>query len=101
MQESTEPKTKVIFRVWKETGTLIALFPELPADNYGAFCVSYEHVGQHGGANYNGVIDQSRPAHVSEIDDLKAELEGIGYNLQVIHKCTSVMDRVRREAARR
>ena len=40
--------TVVVFRKWKTNGDIIALFPELPADNEGYLCDSYEHVGQHG-----------------------------------------------------
>jgi len=32
------PGTIVIFRKWKDIGTVIALFPELPADFNGYFC---------------------------------------------------------------
>lgn len=53
---------KVVFRKWKDTGDVIALFPELPSDIYGWFCDSYEHVGQHSGADYHGVIRQTVPA---------------------------------------
>ncbi len=41
-------ETIVIFRKdrtgWKDC---FALFPELAADNYGNFCESYQHIGQH------------------------------------------------------
>ena len=56
----------VVFRRWKSCGTLIALFPELPADPYGRYCDSYEHVGQHGGADYHGVIQATIPAKTEE-----------------------------------
>ena len=53
----------VIFRKdrtgWKEP---FALFPELPADNYGNYCDSYQHVGQHCAADYHGCIANSDPA---------------------------------------
>jgi hypothetical protein len=32
---------KVVFRKWKDTGDVIALFPELPSDILGWFCDSY------------------------------------------------------------
>jgi hypothetical protein len=80
-------KTKVVFRVWKGTsgkgfaGGVIALFPELDEGN--GFCSSYEHIGQHGGADYAGVIRATRPAAPFEIEPLKQELELIGYNLSI------------------
>jgi len=40
--------TVVIFRKdrtgWKDC---FALFPEVPADTYGHYCESYQHIGQH------------------------------------------------------
>lgn len=32
------PLTQVVFRRWRDTGDIIALFPELPADYQGRFC---------------------------------------------------------------
>ena len=46
------PTDVVVFRRWKDGGNIIALFPELPADLYGNHCDAYEHVGQHGGADW-------------------------------------------------
>ncbi len=40
MKAKTE-KTFVIFRRWKDTGTIIALFPTIPSDRYGWYCLSY------------------------------------------------------------
>ena len=48
----------VVFRRW-QNGDVIALFPELPADLYGEYCDAYEHVGQHGGADFFGVIQKT------------------------------------------
>lgn len=78
------PVSVVIFRTWKSTNSVIALFPY---DTFGnGTCTSYEHVGQHGGANYSGVMEATRPATPEEYADLKTELESIGYNLRVIEK---------------
>lgn len=77
----------VIFRRWGKMngGGVIALFPTIAADDRGWLCQSYEHVGQHGGANYYNVIDGTKPASLDEKDVkyLKEELEGRGYNLIV------------------
>jgi len=71
----------VIFRVW--TGgshTVIALWPynsvsSDPADG----CPAYEHIGQHGSADYRNVLSLTRPARVYEYKALLAELKERGY----------------------
>lgn len=69
----------VIFRRWKKCQSVIALFPF--EDAGGGLVMSYEHVGQHGGADYNGVIAQTTPVKADEPDvkDLFIELTSIGY----------------------
>ena len=64
----------VVFRRWRDNGDVIALFPELPADIYGDYCDAYEHVGQHGGADYHGVIQHTKPCSLNDAADLAAEL---------------------------
>ena len=84
--------TKVIFRKWrrKDGGGIIALFPEVPADTTGHLCSSYEHIGQHGGADYNLVVfKKTRPAKPAEYAELKKELESLGYCLEVRQKATA------------
>jgi len=83
MEKDTE-KTLVVFRYWykpKDNPGVIALFPEIDEGNY--YCSSYQHVGQHGDADYQGVIAATRPASESEYRDLKQELESLGYNLLI------------------
>ena len=75
-------KTKVIFRVWPD-GAVIALFPEEPGDRMGFDCVCYEHVGQHGGADYRACVEMTRPAEPGEYDALAQELAAIGYDLEI------------------
>lgn len=77
---SQEP---VVFRVWNRTqgGGVIALFPAI--DEGRGLCSSYEHVGQHGGADYWGVVSASRPATADDYAELKRELESLGYDLRV------------------
>lgn len=75
-------KTIVVFRVFKDQGDLIALFPALN-DYHDHSCESYQHIGQHGAADYRYCISVSRPAKPSEYAALKSELKGIGYNLDV------------------
>lgn len=78
--------TKVIFRKWSK-GEVIALFPYLPWSKSGDMVTSYMHMGQHGPADYAGVIAATTPAKQTEFRKLLEELESLGYNdLQVIHR---------------
>ena len=77
-------KTKVVFRKYKD-GSILALFPHERWDLTN-FVSSYMHMGQHGGADYNGCIKDTKPAIQIEYKDLFNELEGIGYNLKVIKR---------------
>lgn len=98
-------KTPVVFRVWNkgDSSDTIALFPTEPAGMNGELCSSYEHVGQHGGADYEGVISQTRPATPDEYADLRKELESepYKYELEVYPKALKGFREIRlREAAR-
>jgi len=80
--------TEVIFRKWNRKdfkGDIIALFP-YDVWSYRGDVTSYEHIGQHGGAEYNHCINMTVPAKEEDFKDLKEELEYIGYNLKVINK---------------
>lgn len=96
---NSKPITLVVFRRWKDTGDIIALFPELPSDIYGFFCDSYEHVGQHGGADYYGVIQATKPASNKDAKELARELTRIGYRLKPIRRASYRMHEVRRATA--
>ena len=72
----------VIFRVFPETGEVVALFPGFPADMEGGI-TSYMEVGQHGAADYEYVMSKTVPASRGEYAFLKQELEDIGYVLKV------------------
>lgn len=89
-------KTKVLFRMFK--GEVLALFPA-DAGNVGEpwNCSSYAHVGQHSGANCLGVIQDSRPAKPAEYRELAAELRRIGYQLQIVKRCTAADAESRRK----
>lgn len=78
--KSKVEKTVVVFRVW-HNGDVIALFPNEDAGN--GLCSSYEHVGQHGGADYVGVVSLTRPAKPGEYRELATELRRIGYKLVI------------------
>jgi len=90
----------VVFRKWLDGFGIIALFPELPADLYGRYCDSYEHVGQHGGADYQGVIMNTRPANDEDSVDLAEELTRIGYKLRPIKRASQLHHERRRRLAR-
>jgi hypothetical protein len=77
--------TDVIFRKWPKSqgGDIIALFPGIPTDKYGFLCSSYQHIGQHGGADYQHVVSATRPATATEFYPLAEELTGLGYRLKV------------------
>ena len=92
--------TLVVFRRWRDTKTVFALFPTLPSDNEGRYCDSYEHVGQHGGADYFGCVHVSRPVSLDEATDLIRELERIGYRLRVIKRASWKHHEARRKTAR-
>jgi len=103
MSEETAEETVVIFRKWRgKPHSVMALMPELASSYNGHYCDAYEHAGQHGGADYHGVIDQTRAASPEEYADLKAELESEPYNYRfaVKQRATSAMHEKRREKAR-
>ena len=99
MSDESTPVTLVIFRRWRNNGDIIALFPELPADCQGYFCDAYEHVGQHGGADYQGVVRETKPVSLEDAADLIQELERIGYRLKVIKRASHRLHETRRETA--
>ena len=82
-------KTTVIFRKWK-SGGVIALFPLI--DECVGRCLSYEHIGQHGIADYQRMLADSDPAQPHEYADLKAELERIGYDLRIAKRNAKVAE---------
>lgn len=89
MYVKAEEPEQVVFRKWKDGGDIVALFPDILADDTGSI-VSYIHVGQHGAANYQHCISKSVPATAEEAALLKKELEGmVGYVLHVVQRTKS------------
>jgi hypothetical protein len=87
--EADEQVSKVLFLVnEKDPGDpdLFAYFPEEEADRSGNK-TAYSHVGQHSAAS-PAYAEESREATPEEYQDLKAELEGLGYNLEVLNGIT-------------
>ena len=94
-EEKIEIKDKVIFRKWKDTGDVIAIFPEIPG-NFIGHCMSYERVGQHGVCCPPYVIESTKPCTPDEYHSLMVELESIGYRLEVRQRYTQQMVRTRK-----
>jgi hypothetical protein len=79
--ETDDFKTDVCFRKFDD-GDIIALFPYEIADSDGNI-MSYMLDCQYGPAYYQ-LTNSTKPAKESEYNDLKAELESLGYNLHII-----------------
>ena len=82
-------KAPVIFRKFKigedfDKEEIIAVFPEEDYFHYPSSTkMSYMHVGQHSACELSHIKDVTVPATKSEYQDLKEELESIGYKLEV------------------
>ena len=94
-QEKSKPvkkKSRVLFCLSRRDPSIeileIIIFSTFPAVDEGrGYCNSYMHLGQHGSANYSGLIADTKPATEEEYKDLKNELENhCGYNLIVRKK---------------
>jgi len=92
--------TDVVFRRWKDNGDVIALFPEIPSDYDGYFCRSYEHVGQHGGADFYGVVSATAPVAPQDYERLAKELTVIGYQVRTVKRASRQMHEKRIATAR-
>lgn len=87
MKQDTH-RTKVVFRWFKKYGECIALFPQIAGCNQGWTCSSYMHVGQHGAADPQTVVSQTRLTTPFERRPLIKELRGLGYRLDIRKRCT-------------
>ena len=76
-------KTEMIFR--KDKYGVFALMPYDIATLDG-MVTTYQHVGQHSSADYQGCIAKSVPASVSEYHDLREELKSLGYNIKIVKR---------------
>ncbi len=95
---SKQPPTITVFRVWRDSGEVIALFPEVASDPSGLLCDSYMHVGQHGSAAYADCIRASRPAARLEYAPLASELMHVyGYRLDVRRRASRLAYARRRQ----
>lgn len=82
--KETDKYTKVIFRYWMNG--VVAIFPEIPGDMNPQNCLSYQHIGQHCTCDPFYIIKSSKPATEIQYNNLKVELESLGYKLKVISK---------------
>lgn len=83
--KTDKQKTKVKFLIegGAKHGNVLAVFPDEIADGqYNKLC--YAHIGQHSAVapRYYAGLKKATP---EEYAPLKTELEGIGYNLEVIN----------------
>jgi hypothetical protein len=51
--ETEMPSDLSCFGAGRARATVIALFPEIPADIEGRYCLSYEHFGKRGAADFH------------------------------------------------
>ena len=80
-----DTRTIVVFRMWRNAtrdgSEPLALFPREEWSH--GMVASYARLGQHGGADYAGCIARTRPATPEEYAPLAAELERLGYRLDI------------------
>ena len=71
--------TQVIFRIYPIENEVIALFPNEIVDSECNIC-SYMHNGQHSPADYDLVMQNTKPATKEQYEQLYNELVEIGYD---------------------
>jgi hypothetical protein len=95
--QDVKEHVRVLFRVWSEDASdVFALFPDEPGTPDPETCMCYQHVGQHGSAHYQRCIAMSRPALAGEYEQLLTELEGRGYEVQIMKRaaaCRRLLER--------
>lgn len=76
---TVKDRDRVVFRKWPN-GDIIALFIDYQCGRV----MSFEHIGQHGEADYGYVVDHTVPATSEEYGALYNELTHVyGYNLEI------------------
>ena len=85
---------KVVFRVDKVTGSVFALFPEIPACHLGKRCRSTR-----GPVEPKEAIRSSREAKPDEYQSLAEKLVKEGFKLKIVKRVTTAMDKLRKETA--
>ena len=79
-------KTKVMFKKFK--GEVIALLPDIKEGN--KYIGSYMHIGQHSPASVN--LKYLKNATEKEYKSLKEEMEGLGYELEILKPTREIYD---------
>ena len=79
-------KTKVIYRKFKTTENIVAVFPELGYPGFTSkkgLIMEYTFVGQHGECDYDTVMRMTTIAFPKDYEVLKAQLKDLGYDLEI------------------
>ena len=83
-------KTKVIFRKFKDTESIIAIFPEFGYPQYTSkkgLVMEYMFIGQHGEGDYDTIMRMTNIATPKEYEILITVLSDIvGYDLEIVTK---------------
>ncbi len=88
---------KVLFRKWRGTKDVFAVFPELPGDyDWRSSCLCYDHEG-HNSIDISAIRTGTVAAKPSEYTHLRSRLEKLGYAVQVVPRITQRMTQARRE----
>lgn len=91
----------VIFRRWNDTGDIVAIFPEQPADAEGRYCLAYDELGQHIAADYEQVMRDTTAVSPTVCGRFAHELTLLGYDLQSTDEASDQHHERRRAAARK
>jgi len=84
-EETDEHKTKVYFLVNEKDPSNTDIYAYFPEEVHnGVYKTAYSHIGQHSSI-HPSYAQESRQATPEEYQDLKTELEGLGYNLEILN----------------
>lgn len=84
VDENVESSTAVVFLIHPDNPEVFAYFPNENYDIRGKYKSGYAHIGQHTAIDPN-YATESRLATPEEYQELKTELEGQGYKLEVLN----------------
>lgn len=84
-EEVNDDLTKTVFLIHPNAPEVFAYFPEENHDVQGRYKTGYAHTGQHSAIDPK-YAEESRLATPEEYQDLKTELEGQGYELEVYNE---------------
>ena len=79
-------KTKVIYRKFKTTESIVAIFPELGYPGFTSkkgLIMDYMYFGQHGECIYDTIIKMTTKASPKNYEVLEAQLRDLGYDLEI------------------